>query len=57
MTDLEADVLDFVAEHEPLDQDRIEAEFGRQGLVALRTLMWRDDVSYNIDWDVVTDDE
>lgn len=48
-------VKEFVEEHEPVEQDRVEDEFGRQGLAALKTLMRRREVSYSIDWRLVTE--
>lgn len=48
-------VKEFVAEHEPVEQDEVVDEFGRRGLTALRTLMRRHEVSYSLDWRLVTE--
>lgn len=54
MTD---EVLEYVEEHGPIEQDEIEDEFGRRGLRSLKVLMARGDVSYTVDWKIQRDRE
>lgn len=48
-------VESFIDDHEPVDQSEIRAEFGRQGLVALRTLMRKNRISYTLEYDLQTE--
>lgn len=52
MTD---EVLEYIEEHGPVEQDEVVDEFGRRGLEALRSLMERGDVSYTVDWKLQRD--
>ena len=49
-------VLQFVSDREPVNQDAVVAEFGNRGLSALRKLMKDNKVSYTIDWKLTTDE-
>ena len=49
-------VLQFVSDREPVNQDAVVAEFGNRGLSALRKLMIDNKVSYTLDWKLTTDE-
>lgn len=48
-------VEQYIEDNEPVDQDIVEAEFGRRGLRAVRELMEQNRVSYTLDWDLQTE--
>jgi len=53
--DLSDEVEQYIREREPLDQGKIEAEFGRRGIKELRRLMINNRVSYNLGWKLQTE--
>jgi len=48
-------VLQFILDKEPVEQDRIVDEFGRNGLSVVRRLIDKKKVTYSIDWKLVID--
>lgn len=55
ITDYTDEVEQWIEENEPVDQDVLEDEFGRRGLKAVRELMEQNRVSYNLKWNLQTE--
>ena len=53
--ELTQEVEEWIAKHEPVDQDKLVEKFGRRGLASLRDLMEANRVSYNLEWDLQTE--
>lgn len=54
--ELTQEVEEWIAKHEPVDQDKLKERFGQRGLAALAKLMETDRATYDLDWDLVIDD-
>ena len=46
----------FVEENEPVDQDVVVERFGTKALQDLRALMEANEVTYDLEWNLVVDD-